>query len=73
MKDTANSYSQKIWEFYANQHAKAKARIAEYSEKINDSCASDAFVSAMLGFIDRAKDEVRRCEEKFPQLKKKKQ
>lgn len=73
MKDTANSYSQKSWEFYANQHAKAKARIVEYSEKANASGASDAFISAMLGFIARAKDEVLRCEEKFPQLKEKKQ
>lgn len=73
MKDFANSWCQKSWEFYSNQHAKALTRIAEYKEKVARPGASDEFISAINRCISREEHAALRCEEKFPQLKEKKQ
>lgn len=68
MKDSAVSYRQKRWEYYANQHAKSKKRIEEYMEKLKTKGASDEFISVIRMSIAREQDSVSKCEAEFPQL-----
>ena len=60
--DSANSYEQRTWKYYAESHARAK-RMIEIASEMHDVRLSDSLRKHAFAMIARA-------EEKYPCLKR---